>query len=80
MFLHLKQNGILAQNLLFLSAGIFQIAFHDFQQESGFFDLLMVEKGHGLFLSSKKGQGAFVTSNKKGRLWCPPKNINHEYY
>ena len=57
-----KQNGVLMQNLLFLSAGvfpmhIFQVAFHDFQQESGFLALLMVEKEQGAFVTSEKRAG-----------------------
>ena len=57
----------MGQNLLFLSAWIFltyifQIAFRDFQQESSFLALLMVEKGHGLLFSSKTGKGLFLTS------------------
>ena len=67
----LKQNGVLAQNLLFSSAGIFrtdifQIAFRNFRQESGFLALLMVEKGQGLLFASKKGKGLFLTSKKNG--------------
>ena len=54
-----KQNGILVKILLFLSAGvfqthIFQIALCDFRQESGFLAVLTVEKGQGLFFTSKK--------------------------
>ena len=57
------------QNLLFLSAGIlqmhiFQIAFCDFRQESGFLALLIVEKGQGLLFTSKKGKGLFLISKK----------------
>ena len=70
MFLHLETNGVLAQNLLFLRAGIFraqifQIAFRSFRQESGFRALLMVEKGQGLLFTSKKEKGLFLISKKK---------------
>ena len=75
------------QNLLFLSAGIFrmhifQLAFRDFWQESGFLALLMMKKGQGLlfisikgkglFLTSKIGQSTFLTSKKMGGVGVTP--------
>ena len=76
----------LAQNLLFLSAGIFQmniflVAFHDFRQETGFLPLLIVVKGQGLFFTSKNGRGAFEISKKRGRvrLRRPSKNVKYEH-
>ena len=49
-----KQNGVLAQNLLFLNAGIyrthiFQVAFHDFRTKFGFAD--SDYKGAGLIFN-----------------------------
>ena len=53
---------VLARNILFLRAGIFQtyifqIIFRDFRQESDFLTLLKVENGQGLLFISKKGNG-----------------------
>ena len=48
----------------FFRTHTFQVAFPDFQQESTFLTLLMVEKEQGLFFISEKRQGAFLTSKK----------------
>ena len=43
---------------------IFQIEFHDFQQESGSIYPADAGKGRGLLFTSKKGQCLFLTSKK----------------
>ena len=64
-----KQNGVLTQNLQFLSAGILLDAYFSssiFRFSAGihFFALLMVEKWQRLFFIFEKRQGAFLTSKK----------------
>ena len=63
--------AFLAQNLLLLSEEIFQmhnfqVAFHDYLQESVFLVLLMAGKGQGLHFTSKKRAG-LIFDLKKGQ-------------
>ena len=55
---------------------IFKVAFHDFQQESIFLALLLVEIGQGLFFISRKWQGAFWTFEKRAGLSTIQKTKN----
>ena len=69
MFFHVeKKNGVFAQNLLFLSAGIFSNTCFSSRilrfLESSFLTLLIVGKGQGLFFISEKVQSAFLTFEK----------------
>ena len=70
MFLHLEAKRHFGKKLATFECmnfpnAYFQIAFHNFWQESGFFAQLMMKQGHSLLLISKKRQDMALFEKRK---------------